>query len=120
MEFTSHANDGGYVIGGDSRKREELKLALQSKEMSSTDHNELKDDRDRMKIREQIHQVINAFIQVYKDEEVGENRGDKTAQEIILDEIDLVMTHSSKGVFRMTGKMLKNVMEKHAVSATKD
>jgi 20S proteasome alpha/beta subunit len=120
LEFTSHANDGGYVIGGDSRKREELKLALQSKETSSTDHNELKDDSDGMKIREQIHQAINAFIQVYKDEEVGENRGDKTAQEIILDEIDLVMTHSSKGVFRMTGKMLKNVMEKHAVSATKD
>jgi len=120
LELTSHANDGGYVIGGESRKREHLKLALQSKETSSTDHNDWKDDDDGSIIREKIHQTINAFVQVYKDEEVDESRGVKTAQEIILDEIDLVMAHSSKGVFRMTGIMLKNVMEKHALSATKD
>jgi len=115
LEFTSHHDakeGGGYVVGGELRKREELKLLLHDEDTSSiADNNALKDDNDARIIRQKIKQAVDAYLQVYKDEEVAENNGGKTTKDMILDELDLVMAHSSKGIFRMNGEMLRNAIQ---------
>jgi len=117
FEFTGHGNDGGHVIGGELRKREQLKLLLQDEDTSTpitsiTENSGLEDEEDACIIRRKIKQTVDAYMQVYKDEEVAENNGGKAAKDLIIDELDLVMAHSSKGVFRMNGEMLRNAMGK--------
>jgi hypothetical protein len=117
FEFTGHGNDGGHVIGGELRKREQLKLLLQDEDTSTpitsiTENSGLEDEEDACIIRRKIKQTVDAYMQVYKDEEVAENNRGKAAKDLIIDELDLVMAHSSKGVFRMNGEMLRNAMGK--------
>ena len=102
VECSSASNGVGvHIVGGESRRREKLKSLLCDPKSSVEN-----DKRNAEEvIRERIKMTIDALMEVYDDD-------DEKSKANLLEEIDLVVAHSSKGVFRINGDMLKQFMSK--------
>mmetsp|Transcript_2897 Transcript_2897/g.5429 ORF Transcript_2897/g.5429 Transcript_2897/m.5429 type:complete len:324 (+) Transcript_2897:238-1209(+) len=106
LEYTHSSLEYGKVVGGDSKKREKLQGFVKEK-MESLDN---KIDGDALNdsatlIRERIRLVVQAILNLYPDEKK------KDQVENVLNEIDIVIAHSSQGIFRLSGDRLKKILD---------
>lgn len=109
LGYTRPSLEHGKVVGGNSKKRERLQTILKEKVKNlekddcSKDGEEHSDDSAVGLIRERIRLVVQAMLDLYQDEE-------KDQVDNLLNEIDIVIAHSSQGIFRMNGDMLRKIL----------
>ncbi len=98
MEYTAHSTKE-YVVGGDSRQREDLLrfLANERKRLEKVESLAQGAMQDDAILRSRIKVAAEALIKNYKKEDRGENGELQSFSE----EIDLVIGHSRKGFFRL-------------------
>jgi len=121
----SDSDRGGceYVMGGTDRMKRQLLDMLSSereniekREAEGTASSSSLSKGDRIRLR--LKMVVEALVKVYEDEmhanvdttNDGQGEGDAPAA-IISEEIDLVIMHSSKGVYRFDKDRIKKLLE---------
>jgi hypothetical protein len=61
------------------------------------------DDDSAGLIRERIRLVVQAILDLYQNDKKDNGRN-------VLNEIDIVIAHSSRGIFRINGDRLQNIL----------